>query len=48
MPRILGVDIPNGKAKFISPSHILYGMGRDSCVRLCAQANVDPTPESRG
>jgi small subunit ribosomal protein S13 len=41
MPRILGVDIPNDKATFISLRYI-YGIGPALALRLCEQANVDP------
>lgn len=41
MPRILGVDIPNDKATFISLRYI-YGIGPSLALRLCEQANVDP------
>ena len=41
MPRILGVDIPNDKATFISLRYI-YGIGPSLALRLCQQANIDP------
>ena len=41
MARIVGVDIPNDKPVGISLTYI-YGIGRPTAAKLCADAKVDP------
>ena len=42
MARIVGVDIPNDKQVGYSLTYI-YGIGRTTAVKICADAKVDPT-----
>ena len=46
MPRILGVDIPNGKRTVISLRYI-YGIGPFMSDQLCERAGVDPDKRAR-
>ena len=46
MARIAGVDIPNDKQVAFSLPYI-YGIGRPTALKICAQTNVDPTTKSR-
>ena len=42
MARIVGVDIPNDKQVAFSLTYI-YGIGRTTAKKICADAKVDPT-----
>ena len=46
MPRLLGVDIPNDRATYISLSY-LYGVGQKTARELCQKAGVDPYKKAR-
>src|ERR1700685_238605 len=41
MPRIQGVDLPNGKPTYISLTY-LYGIGRAKAIELCFALEIDP------
>lgn len=41
MPRILGVDLPNGKPTYISLSY-LKGIGQHSAIRICDALGINP------
>ena len=41
MPRIIGVDIPDGKRLEISFTYI-YGIGRPESKKLCVKLGLDP------
>ena len=41
MPRIQGVDLPNGKPTYISLSY-LYGIGTVTSVDICRRLGIDP------
>jgi len=41
MPRVLGVDIPNGKPTYIALTY-LYGVGQTTAIDLCYTLGVDP------
>ncbi|RLT43112.1 MAG: 30S ribosomal protein S13 [Chloroflexi bacterium] len=46
MARIAGVDIPNDKQVAFSLPYI-YGVGRVTALRVCAQTNVNPATKAR-
>jgi len=46
MPRILGVDIPQGKKTFIALTY-LYGVGRNLSCKILASAKVDPDKRAK-
>jgi small subunit ribosomal protein S13 len=41
MARLAGVDLPRNKRMEIALTYI-YGIGRSSALRICAEAEVDP------
>lgn len=41
MPRIQGVDVPNGKPTYISLTY-LYGIGNTISVDICRRLGIDP------
>lgn len=41
MPRIQGVDLPNGKPTYISLTY-LYGVGRALAIEICRTLGIDP------
>ena len=41
MARIAGVDLPRNKRMEIALTYV-YGIGRSSALRICAEAQVDP------
>lgn len=41
MPRIVGVDIPDGKSIWIALTHI-YGIGRHTSSQILKQARIEP------
>ena len=41
MPRIQGVDLPNGKPTYISLRY-LYGVGRALAIEICRTLGIDP------
>ncbi|HEV3269734.1 MAG TPA: 30S ribosomal protein S13 [Candidatus Rhabdochlamydia sp.] len=41
MPRVIGVDIPDGKRLEISFTYI-YGIGRSESKKLCTKLGLDP------
>jgi small subunit ribosomal protein S13 len=45
MPRIQGVDLPNGKATYISLTY-LYGVGRTLAIEICRTLEIDPTAKA--
>ena len=45
MPRVLGVDIPNGKPTYISLTY-LRGIGVRSAISICQQLEIDPHTKS--
>jgi small subunit ribosomal protein S13 len=46
MPRLLGVDIPNDKAAWISLTD-LYGVGPKVAMELCHKAGIPPNTTAR-
>jgi small subunit ribosomal protein S13 len=46
MPRILGVDIPQGKKTFIALTY-LFGVGRTLSYKILASAKVDPDKRAK-
>ena len=46
MPRILGVDIPNDRATWVSLTY-LYGVGDKTARELCHKAGIEPTKKAR-
>lgn len=46
MPRILGVDIPQGKKTFIALTY-LFGVGRTLSYKILEQAKVDPDKRAK-
>lgn len=46
MPRVIGVDIPNNKRLEIALTY-LYGVGRPTAERVCAQLGLDPGMKAR-
>ena len=46
MARIAGVDLPRDKRVEIGLTYI-YGIGRPSATKICAQANVNPDTRVR-
>ena len=45
MPRIQGVDVPNGKPTYIALTY-LYGIGRTTSIEICYILNIDPQKKS--
>lgn len=45
MPRVQGVDIPNGKCLYISLSYI-YGLGRVNALGVCREVGLDPLSQT--
>lgn len=45
MPRIQGVDVPNGKPTYISLTY-LYGVGRTLAIEICRVLAIDPTSKA--
>lgn len=41
MPRIQGVDLPNGKPTYIALTY-LYGIGRAKAIEMCFALGIDP------
>ena len=41
MPRIQGVDVPNGKPTYISLTY-LYGVGRSRSISICQTLGLNP------
>lgn len=41
MPRILGVDIPNEKATYVSLQYV-HGIGKKSALKICKDLGLDP------
>ena len=41
MPRIVGVDIPDGKVTYIALQYI-HGLGKHSALQLCESLSLDP------
>jgi small subunit ribosomal protein S13 len=46
MPRLLGVDIPNDKATWVSLTY-LYGVGPKVAMELCHKAGIAPGTTAR-
>jgi small subunit ribosomal protein S13 len=46
MPRIVGVDIPDNKATWISLQYI-HGIGKRSALELCETLSLDPERKAR-
>ena len=46
MPRLLGVDIPNGRKAVVSLTY-LYGVGPQTARDLCQKAGVDQDKKAR-
>lgn len=46
MPRIIGVDIPNEKATYISLQYI-HGIGKHAALRLCQSLGMDPKVKAK-
>ena len=40
MPRIQGVDVPNGKPAYIALTY-LYGIGRQTAIEICHTLGID-------
>jgi small subunit ribosomal protein S13 len=45
MARIAGVDLPHNKRMEIALTYV-YGIGRSTALRICAEAQVDPGRKS--
>ena len=45
MPRILGVDIPNGKPTYIALTY-LYGIGERTAIDICYDLGINPRTKS--
>lgn len=45
MPRIQGVDVPNGKPTYIALTY-LYGIGRTTSIEICYVLSIDPQKKS--
>ncbi len=45
MPRIQGVDVPNGKPTYIALTY-LYGIGRTKSIEICFVLGIDPQKKS--
>lgn len=45
MPRIQGVDVPNGKPTYISLTY-LFGIGRAKSIEICFELGLDPQKKS--
>src|ERR1043165_8587741 len=41
MPRVQGVDLPNGKPTYISLTY-LYGVGETMSIDICRRLGIDP------
>ncbi len=46
MPRIQGVDVPNGKPTYIALTY-LYGIGRVQAINICYELGIDPQLKSQ-
>ena len=46
MPRIQGVDVPNGKPAYIALTY-LYGIGRTKAINICYELGIDPHLKSQ-
>jgi small subunit ribosomal protein S13 len=46
MPRIVGVDIPDGKVTFVALQYI-HGIGKHTALKLCETLSLDPTRRAR-
>lgn len=46
MPRIQGVDVPNGKPTYISLTY-LYGIGRTKSIEICYTLGIDPHAKAK-
>ncbi len=46
MPRLIGVDIPDDKATFVSLQYV-HGIGKVTALRLCDQLGLDPRRRAR-
>jgi small subunit ribosomal protein S13 len=46
MPRIVGVDIPDNKATWVSLQYI-HGIGKRSALELCETLSLDPERKAR-
>ncbi len=45
MPRIQGVDVPNGKPTYIALTY-LFGIGRTKAIEICFELGIDPQHKS--
>ena len=45
MPRIQGVDVPNGKPTYIALTY-LFGIGRTTAIEICFTLGIDPQHKS--
>lgn len=45
MPRIQGVDVPNGKPTYVALTS-LYGIGRTLGIEICFSLGIDPQKKS--
>jgi len=46
MPRIQGVDVPNGKPVYIALTY-LYGIGRTKAINICYELGIEPQSKSQ-
>jgi small subunit ribosomal protein S13 len=46
MPRIQGVDVPNGKPTYISLTY-LYGIGRSRSISICQTLGINPLAKAQ-
>jgi len=46
MPRIAGVDVPGEKTTWVALTYI-YGIGRQSALVICKEAQIDPNGRAR-
>ncbi len=46
MPRIVGVDIPDNKATYVSLQYV-HGVGKHTALRLCEALGLDPVRPAR-
>ncbi|QDT64589.1 30S ribosomal protein S13 [Calycomorphotria hydatis] len=45
MPRIQGVDVPNGKPTYVALTY-LYGIGTKTAIQICYDLAIDPRRKS--
>jgi small subunit ribosomal protein S13 len=46
MPRIVGVDIPDGKVTWVALQYV-HGIGKHSALKLCESLGLDPTRRAK-